>query len=526
MSKDEGSFQPVEPPLDSGMGTEVSGGSGVSVPSTADTRRLAIRGSIWTLGGYGVSQAFRLVSNVVLSALLAPELFGVMTLVTVFMSGLNMFSDIGIGPSLIQNPRGEEPDFRNTAWTISTLRGIGLWVVTCVLAWPFAKFYDEPILLQVLPVAGLSAVINGLNSTALVLLNRRIELGRLTFLDFAAQIISLLVMCVWAWFDRSAWALVAGNLSACLCRLAYSFMLIPGHRDSFRWDSRSAQALLKFGRWVFFSTLITFMATQSDRLMLGKLESTADLGVYGVAVALTLLAKEVVLRLASTIQFPALARHINDDPGSLRRTLHQSREPLLVLALASTLGIGLGATTFFQLLYDSRYQDAAWITLWLAPSVWFSLLQGTSDRALLAMGYSRDLAMSNLVRAIVTVACCLLGYAIAGHFFPQEPHFQMMGFITGLTLGTASGHAYVAWRLFGYGVPITRADVGYSGLFFALLIVPALVSHQFAGVHLFDLMFRGHERHVDLAWVAVAAVVMIPIGLWALLRLRRVLLAR
>lgn len=515
MSVAESQFQPVD----------VVAGPPVA-PSTADTRRLAIRGSLWTLSGYGVSQALRLVSNVVLAALLAPDLFGVMTLVTVFMTGLNMFSDIGIGPSLIQNPRGEEPVFRNTAWTISITRGIVLWLASCALAWPAARFYDEPILMMVLPVAGFSAVINGFASTALVLMNRRIQMGRLTFLDFMAQVVSLLVMCVWAWFDRSVWALVAGNLTACLCRLAYSFALIPGHRDAMRWDKESARTLMKFGRWVFFSTLITYIATQSDRLMLGKLGTTADLGVYGNAVALTLLVKEVVLRLASTIQFPALARHMNDGPESLQRTLQQSRDPLLVLTLAGTVGIGLGASTFFQCFYDSRYQGAAWITLWLVPSVWFSLLQGTSDRALLALGHSRDLAMSNLVRAVTTVVCCLSGYAVSGHFFPTQPTYQVAGFVVGLMLGTASGHAYVSSRLSRYGVSIFRTDVAYSALFFTLLVVPALIARHFAGVHWFTFQFRGHDRGVDLAWLVVAAAVMIPTGLWAFTRLRRVLLAR
>lgn len=495
-------------------------------PSTAETRRLAIRGSLWTLGGYGVSQTLRLVSNVVLAALLAPDLFGVMALVTVFMTGLNMFSDIGIGPSLIQNPRGEEPAFRNTAWTISISRGIVLWLASCALAWPAAWFYEEPVLLTVLPVAGFSAVINGFTSTALVLMNRRIQMGRLTFLDFMAQVISLLVMCVWAWFDRSVWALVAGNLTACTCRLAYSFALIPGHRDAVRWDRESARVLLSFGRWVFFSTLITFLATQSDRLMLGKLGDISDLGVYNAAVGLTLLAKEVVLRLASTIQFPALARHINDGPERLQRTLHQSREPLLVLTLASTIGLGLGATTFFQCFFDARYQGAAWIALWLAPSIWFSLLQGTSDRALLALGHSRDLAMSNLIRAVTTVVCCLSGYALAGAIFPTEPTYQIAGFVTGLALGTAGGHAFVSFRLARYGVSISRADVAYTTLFFGLLVAPALVARHFAGAHWFNFQFKGQVRSVDIAWAVVAASVMVPTGLWAVVRLRRVLLAR
>lgn len=38
-----------------------------------------------------------------------------MALVHIFVIGLNLFSDVGIGLSIIQNKRGDEPDFINTA---------------------------------------------------------------------------------------------------------------------------------------------------------------------------------------------------------------------------------------------------------------------------------------------------------------------------------------------------------------------------------------------------------------------------
>ena len=63
-----------------------------------------------------------------LTRLLFPEAFGLMALIQTFMIGLAMFSDLGIGPAIIQSDRGEDPDFLNTAWVMQILRGICLWL--------------------------------------------------------------------------------------------------------------------------------------------------------------------------------------------------------------------------------------------------------------------------------------------------------------------------------------------------------------------------------------------------------------
>ena len=66
----------------------------------------ASRSSAITILGYGTEQALRLVSNVVLAALLYPEAFGIMAIATVVMIGLNMVSDSGIHHAIIQNKKG------------------------------------------------------------------------------------------------------------------------------------------------------------------------------------------------------------------------------------------------------------------------------------------------------------------------------------------------------------------------------------------------------------------------------------
>ena len=116
----------------------------------------ALRSSMLTVGGFGAAQVMRLASNLILTRLLFPEAFGLMALVSVFMMGLQQFSDVGVTPAILQSRRGDERDFLNTAWTIQAVRGAGLWLLACALAWPMAWIYDEPQLLHLLPVASLT----------------------------------------------------------------------------------------------------------------------------------------------------------------------------------------------------------------------------------------------------------------------------------------------------------------------------------------------------------------------------------
>src|SRR5205085_6387616 len=87
------------------------------LPEPSSLRQRTLRGSVWTSSEYVANVVLRLGSNLVLARLLVPQMFGIMRIVNIFAQGLQMFSDVGIGPVIIQNPRGDEPAFLNTAWT-------------------------------------------------------------------------------------------------------------------------------------------------------------------------------------------------------------------------------------------------------------------------------------------------------------------------------------------------------------------------------------------------------------------------
>src|SRR4051812_46444971 len=89
----------------------------------------AIRASFWTVVDYGSAMTLRVVNSVVLTRLLMPEAFGLMALVATLIAGVGLMSDVGLGVSVIQNRRGDDPVMLNTVWTLQVLRGAGILVV-------------------------------------------------------------------------------------------------------------------------------------------------------------------------------------------------------------------------------------------------------------------------------------------------------------------------------------------------------------------------------------------------------------
>ncbi|MEL7050782.1 MAG: oligosaccharide flippase family protein, partial [Cyanobacteria bacterium J06588_5] len=156
-------------------------------------KKRALSGSLWTVLGYGTQQALRFAGNVVLTRLLEPELFGLMALMTSLRIGLELFSDVGLGHNIIQNEKGNDPLFYNTAWTVQIIRGFVLWGISLLLVLPIASFYQEERLLFLFPIVGFTTVIDGLVSTSGLLLKKDMRVGLVTLNKLGAQIISLLV---------------------------------------------------------------------------------------------------------------------------------------------------------------------------------------------------------------------------------------------------------------------------------------------------------------------------------------------
>lgn len=425
----------------------------------SSTKQLAIRGAIWTISGYGISQFLRFGSNLVLTHLLFPELFGLMALVGVFIGGLHLFSDIGLGPSIIQNKRGDEPAFQNTAWTLQVVRGIVLWFGCLVLAFPVSHFYKEPQLLWLLPLVGFNTVISGFNSTGLYTLNRHLSVKQLSLFELMGQFVTVGVTLVWAWFNKSIWALVAGGLASSLYQLVRSHQLNPGKPNRFAWEPEATRQIVSFGKWIFLSTAMTFLATQSDRLVLGKLFSLEMLGVYGVAYTLADIPKQLTMAVGGKVIFPTYAKLADLPREEFRRKIQRSRLPIL---LGAAFGVALLVSfgdVIVTMLYDRRYIAAAWMLPILALGIWPIILNTTLDAGLFAIGNIRYVVVGTFCSAVFLIGGMWLGFQ----------YFGPLGTVIAVPFSNVPPYFIITYGLWREKLACLGQDLKTTVLFIALL---------------------------------------------------------
>jgi O-antigen/teichoic acid export membrane protein len=433
-------------------------------------KKIAIQGTLWIFVGYATSQGIRFIGNVILTRLLSPELFGLMTIVNIFLIGLQLFSDVGIGPSIIQNKHGEEEDFRNTAWTIQVIRGFLLWIGCLLIAFPVAAVYEEPQLRWLIPFVGLTTIISGFNSSSIFILERHVAIKKLTFFKVLAQIAGVITMIGLALISPTILALAAGGLVGSLVTMIVSHFLIPENKAKFTWDIKAKNEIFSFGRWIFVATAMTFLANQSDRLILGKLLTLAQLGVYTIAFTLADMPRGIMTRISNGIVFPIAAKKKDIPRSELReKILSQRRLLLLGLAVFVSLLAGLG-DILIAFLYDDRYEEATWMMTLLSIGIWPYVLFDTTRPILLAIGRSMYEALANFLRFTSISVGIVAGF----HFF------GLVGAIVVLAFSDVPLYIANQYGLFKEGLTCYRQDFLMT-LFFISCLALLFTTRVLAG---------------------------------------------
>jgi len=423
-------------------------------------RKLAIKGAVWTIASYGSSQIIRFGSNLILTRLLLPELFGLVGLAYVFIVGINLFSDIGLGASIIQNKRGEDPQFLNTAWTLQVIRSFFVWICLIIITKPIASFYGDDRLLWLIPLIGINSLIGGFNSTATSSLNRKMAVKRVVIFELGIQFVSTTVMIVWAWFDRSIWAIIAGGFTNSLIELVWSHFLIPGKSNRFAWDKEAAKEIFSYGKWIFLSTALFFLCSQADRLILGKIFTLTLLGIYGIAYTLGDMPRQVIIAISGRVIFPSISLLAQLPREELRAKILNNRKLILIpLAVGLAIFVSFGDQLILT-LYMKEYEAASWMMPILALGIWHTTLYSMMGSCLLAVGKSQYQAMGNLLTLVNLCISIPLAYHLKGN----------LGAVIAIALGDLPTYAVINYGLWREGLTCFSQDLQLTGLFVGVLV--------------------------------------------------------
>jgi len=341
----------------------------------------SLRGKIfrnvgWMAIALGSELLIRLVSSVILTRLLDPDAYGLISTVMVLMVFVAMLSDLGIRPMVLADTRGDDADFLSILWTMQALRGVVIAVVVALLSllWMHAlaahwiaptSNYGNPLLPQLSLLISLSLVLAGFSSLNEFRLIRHLERGAITALDVGTRLITTMITIGLAFAFRSVWAMALGMIFSSALRMLLSHVVLNGPRMALSFDWPEIKRILTTSRWVALNSFMTMTAAQADKILIGFSFGMGTLGVYTVAFTLYSAAAGVVNQLNSNLGIPVI-RALLDKPAEERfRAYYRFRLPIDLYCMAAGTFMVLFGGLFFQLVYDPRYQ---------AGGIYFALL--------------------------------------------------------------------------------------------------------------------------------------------------------
>ncbi|MFT0520081.1 MULTISPECIES: oligosaccharide flippase family protein [Pseudomonas] len=397
----------------------------IEASAAGSLRKRALGAGAWNLVSLVASQVMRLGGNLIMARLLLPEMFGVMVIATTVSVLLHLLSDVGLRQNIIQSPRGDDPLFLNTAWTVQILRGLLLFGLTLLLAvaawaaqmanlWPPASTYAAPELPLVLAVTGLQAIIWGFQSTKMDVAVRTFQQKRVVLIDLASQTIGLVVMLVIGWFTRSIWSLVAAGVVAALAGTVLGHTAMHGPANRLQWDRTALAELVSFGRWILLSSIVGVLAMYGDRIWFGASMTVAELGVYSIAVLILGSIQTGLMKLFGAVALPAFSEATRDGDKARLRTLYDRFKLLVDLVMLFVCGLFLtGSPLLIGWMYDARYADAGPMLAILSLS-FFTLRYTLTHQIWIALGHTKYQAMDNIIRLVSLWLLLPLLLAIGG----------------------------------------------------------------------------------------------------------------
>jgi O-antigen/teichoic acid export membrane protein len=425
--------------------------------ASSERAGVAVRGGAWSFVGYGGVQLLRATATLVLARhFLGPESFGLVGLVAVFLTGLGMFSELGLVANIVQHSRGDESRFLNTAFSIQAGRGLAIWIVAVLAAYPLALFYQQPQLMPLLVVGGLSEVIRGLTSTTAWTLIRHVRLRNITLLAIASEVVALAVAILWAVVSPSAWALVIRTVAGAAVYAVGSHLLTQG-RSTFGWEPAAAKEILHFGGWISLATAAHFLASQGERLILGKFVTAAELGCFSLALMISSVPAGGISQFVNQTFLPMISSTARTSLTETVRDFLVARRIFFALALATGIAFVACGKPLVALLLSPKYAMTGWMLQLLGLRVALDMFAAPASALVLAYGQSKYSAGANATRVILMLAGIWVAFL----------QFGIRGAVVSLVISQALSY-------FPLIVGVARLLPGVAGTelrFYAILLV-------------------------------------------------------
>jgi O-antigen/teichoic acid export membrane protein len=295
-----------------------------------------LRSSLWLGIGSILLRSMELVRSVILARLLLPEIFGLMAILQLLRQGIQQFTQMSFGDAIIYRDTKIDESV-NTAWILSIIRGLLLFVLLYFLSPFISSFYGEDVLNIGIKVIAIVFIFDGFNNTYMVLYRKNIDFKKIAILNLVTEFLGIVIVITLAYYLRNVWALLFGVLFSSFTKMLLSYR-IAEKTPKFQFDKAIAWEMFHYSKYLTGVGILVFLTTRMDDALVGKLLGMKELGFYLNAYFFANLPATHITAILAPLIFPTFA-HYSEDQEKMNQLFLRVLKVVSMVTIPAAFGI-------------------------------------------------------------------------------------------------------------------------------------------------------------------------------------------
>ncbi|MDN5290073.1 MAG: teichuronic acid exporter [Anaerophaga sp.] len=323
--------------------------------SNKHTKESVLSSLFWKLLERGGTQGIQFIVQIVLARLLAPEQFGTIAIIMVFINIAQVFVQSGFNTALIQKKDADEIDFSSIFYISLGIAGI-LYIIIFVAAPTLSVFYRDPILVPILRVLALILFTGALNSIQNAYVARNLMFKKLFKSSVGAIMISGILGVIAAYLGLGVWALVIQQLSNQVAISVIMWITVKW-RPKLVFSIQKVRELFSFGWKLLVSSLLNVFYLELRTLFIGRLYSSSALGFYNRGEQFPKLIVNNINGSIQSVMLPTLSAH-QDNKKRVKEMMRRAIVTSSFLVFPMMIGMAVVAEPLVTIVLTEKWLPA------------------------------------------------------------------------------------------------------------------------------------------------------------------------
>ncbi len=373
-------------------------------------KKQTVGGFIWRFAERCGAQGVQFVVSIVLARLLAPEAYGTVALITVFISIVSVFMDSGMCSALIQKKDADDLDY-SSVFYFNIFMCLSLYVLMFFCAPLIAKFYNNAELIPLVRVLSLSIVISGVRSIQGAYVSKHMLFKRFFFSTLGGTIFSAFFGIFLAYKGSGAWAIIGQGLSNNLIDTCILWLTVKW-RPKKMFSLKRLKGLFSYGWKILLSALLDNGYNQLRSLIIGKVYSSADLGYYNKANNFPSIIINNVNSSIDSVLLPSMSS-VQDSVETVKGMTRRAMKTSTYVMAPLLMGLAACGQAVISILLTDKWLPSYSFMVIFCITYMFYPVHTANLNAIKAMGRSDLFLKLEIIKKVVGLTAVLVTFRIS-----------------------------------------------------------------------------------------------------------------